>query len=275
MSFCSCLQVDISEVDQSKLAAAAMRRLRTCSGLTPEGFHKWLAARTSGIVQLSGEWLFEEVPKGLRQIYLAALAKEGYLQVGEGTDYMLLMSLHGLELLQQLLLQAELHTMQHKSSSSSSSSKASGSPSCASGAAQGPRGSGVLSGAFHALRGSLGSIIGGAGGPGQQGQGQDGDSAGLGGSGPTKSSSAGTSASTLLPDSSCIKVALPSSGWWGRGLDSSRISDSLAISGSTSNNTVLAVEFRREEPECTISVNVNMQACMKQEVRAPADLGGR
>ncbi|WIA31431.1 hypothetical protein OEZ86_002329 [Tetradesmus obliquus] len=70
-------------------------RLREALLKTPAGFGTWLAARASGLVQLSSKWLFEEVSNEHRPLYFGTLAKSGYLQVAEGADYLLLVNPHG------------------------------------------------------------------------------------------------------------------------------------------------------------------------------------
>jgi hypothetical protein len=260
------MQVDLSDVDSSRLAS-----LRECSGLTPEGFCRWLAARNSGIVLLSGDWLFKQVPEQQQPLYFMALAEQGYLQAAEAEDYLLLITPHGLQQLQQQLQEAELKVFQGISSDDGSISRSQDAVEAAAAALNQSR----LSGLFGMLSGVIGSNLSSTT-AGQQGQGQTAGSS-ASGQGPANLtlwqqlvSTARKLAARPLPVDSCIKLALPSSVWWNRGFDDSRISN--AISESINDKTQLTIAFKREvsgEP-CTLEVKVQMEACMKQEVRCQA-----
>lgn len=254
---CSFLQVDLSNVDEPRLPS-----LRACSGLTLEGFRKWLAARTSGIVLLSGEWLFKQVPAAQQQSYFDALAEQGYLQAAEGAEHLLLMSPHGLQSLQQLLQEEELQAMGQRISSSVAETASTSSPACEGGDIRSSTDQGKQSAFSWALR-SIGFNLPNAGGAGQQ-QGQGAGSTGQGAAN-TATSAADGSAAPQLPVDACVMLALPASDWWDRGRDESRISD--ATSEATGEGDTLTVTFKHKKYGCKLDVAVMMSACMKQEVR--------
>jgi hypothetical protein len=82
------LQVDLSSCDDASLCA-----LHACSGLTPPGFGRWLATRTSGIVLLSRDWgLRLSASKQQQQLYGAQLAEQGYDPLAETEEGLLLVS---------------------------------------------------------------------------------------------------------------------------------------------------------------------------------------
>jgi hypothetical protein len=246
--------VDLNSVSKTSLAT-----LHACSGLTPEGFSKWLSARTSGIVLLSGRWLFKQVPAELQRLYFKALAEQGYLQAAEGAEHMLLIAPHGLRSLQHLLQEAELQAMQ---GSSSGEVDTSSSPRCEGGDLQARRDQGRRSGGLDAVPGIVGSTVGSASSATQPAENDGGTGQAAAN---TATAAADSSAALLPPVDTCYRIALPSDCWWDRGQDESRISN--AISESDDNSAVLAVTFTHEQGQCALNAVVEMQACLKQKVR--------
>lgn len=260
---CSFLQVDLSNVDEPRLPS-----LRACSGLTLEGFRKWLAARTSGIVLLSGEWLFKQVPAAQQQSYFDALAEQGYLQAAEGAEHLLLITQPVLQSLQQLLQKEELQAMQR---SSVSDAGIEGRPVFKSRDNQPPTDQGKQFAVLTALRNSVGAFLPSASRAGQPGQ--DEGSTGHGGAS-TGVSAADRSAPAPLPVDTCASLAL-SSEWWDRGYDDSNISDSNVSFAVADNGARLTVDFKKQQqPKYELGVGVTMRACMQHKVRCWVSIAG-
>uniref|UniRef100_A0A383VXJ3 Vacuolar protein 8 n=1 Tax=Tetradesmus obliquus TaxID=3088 RepID=A0A383VXJ3_TETOB len=248
-------QVDLSNVDKPRLAS-----LRACSFLTLEGFRKWLAARTSGIVLLSGEWLCTEVPKEQRQCYFDALAEQGYLQAAEGAEHLLLISQPVLQSLQQLLQQEELQAMQP---SSVSGAGIEGRPVFESRDNQLPTDQGKQVAVLTALRNSIGALLPSASRAEQPGQDEGSMGQGAAGAGV---SAADRSAPAPLPVDTCASLSLSASEWWDRGYDDSNISDSNVSLAVADNGARLTIDFKKQQQlKFELSVGVTMRACMQHK----------
>lgn len=81
------------------------------TGLNIQNFSDWLTVSSPQLLLVDGQWLTKQLSTDEQQQYVEVLAEQGYLQLGECDEGLLLVSFRGMEELQRTLADTELHSL--------------------------------------------------------------------------------------------------------------------------------------------------------------------